>query len=102
MVRARVKAISLVPENELYSLELEFPDGLRTNYNRNLEFSQSLQGTAEIITDDIQLLIRILNPLKALFKKHLNISRANIFDPTSMPVLLESAIIDALITLSPF
>lgn len=72
MVRARVKTISLVPENELYNLELEFPDGLRTNYNRKLEFSQSLQGTAEIITDDIRLLIRILNPLKALFKKHLD------------------------------
>lgn len=37
-----------------------------------------------------------------MFKQHLNISRENIFDITSMPVLLESAVIDALITLSPF
>lgn len=37
-----------------------------------------------------------------MFKQHLNISRENIFDTTSMPVMLESAIIDALITLSPF
>ena len=37
-----------------------------------------------------------------MFKRHLNVSRENIFDITSMPVLLESAIIDALITLSPF
>jgi hypothetical protein len=28
-----------------------------------------LQGTAEIITDDIRLLQRILNPIKSLLKK---------------------------------
>ncbi len=72
MVKALVKSISLVPENELYSLELEFPNGLETNYNTELEFSQSLQGNAEIITEDIRLLIRILNPLKALLKKNFN------------------------------
>ena len=37
-----------------------------------------------------------------MFKRYLNISRENIFDTTSMPVILETAIIDALITLSPF
>ena len=37
-----------------------------------------------------------------LFRKHLNISRANVFDPTAMPVMLESAILDALATLAPF
>jgi len=71
MVKAFVKTISIMPEKEFYSVELEIPDGLRTNYNRNLEFTQSLQGTAEIITEDIRLLVRILNPLKSLFKKQL-------------------------------
>ncbi len=37
-----------------------------------------------------------------MFYRHLNISRENILDTTAMPVMLESAIIDALITLSPF
>lgn len=37
-----------------------------------------------------------------MFRKHLNISRENIFDPTSMPVMLENAIIEALATLAPF
>ena len=44
----------------------------------------------------------IVEDLLQMFKQHLNISRENIFDTTSMPVLLEEAIIDALITLSPF
>ncbi|MFK5914922.1 MAG: flagellar biosynthesis protein FlhB [Woeseiaceae bacterium] len=37
-----------------------------------------------------------------LFTRYLNISRANIFDPTSMPVLLKEAIFDSLFTLAPF
>lgn len=37
-----------------------------------------------------------------MFRRYLNISRENIFDPTSMPVMLESAIVDALVTLAPF
>lgn len=37
-----------------------------------------------------------------LFKQYLNISRANIFDPTAMPVLLMDAILEALVILSPF
>lgn len=37
-----------------------------------------------------------------MFKQHLNISRENIFDTTAMPVILEHALVDALMTLSPF
>ena len=44
----------------------------------------------------------IVDDLLTMFRRHLNISRENIFDITAMPVLLESAIIDALITLAPF
>ena len=44
----------------------------------------------------------IVEDFLAMFKRYLNISRENIFNPTSMPVMLEDAIIDALITLSPF
>ena len=44
----------------------------------------------------------IVEDLLEMFKRYLNISRENIFDPASMPVVLETAIIDSLITLSPF
>lgn len=44
----------------------------------------------------------IVEDFLQMFKQHLNISRENIFDITSMPVMLESAMLDALITLSPF
>lgn len=44
----------------------------------------------------------IVDDFLDMFRRFLNISRENIFDPTSMPVLLEGAIIDALLSLSPF
>ena len=37
-----------------------------------------------------------------MFRRYLNVSRENIFDITAMPVMLETAVIDALINLSPF
>ena len=44
----------------------------------------------------------IVDDFLDMFRRFLNISRENIFDTTSMPVMLEEAIIDALLTLSPF
>ena len=44
----------------------------------------------------------IVEDFLTMFKHHLNISRENIFDTTAMPVLLKSAMIDALFSLSPF
>ena len=44
----------------------------------------------------------IANNFIDLFRRHLNISRENIFDITAMPVMLESAIVDALIYIAPF
>jgi HlyD family secretion protein len=77
MVKVRIKNISLVPvvvndgnsEQKAYILEVVFPDTLRTNYGRELAFSQEMQGTAEIITDDLRLLDKFLNPIKSALKK---------------------------------
>lgn len=44
----------------------------------------------------------IVDDFLDMFRRYLNISRENIFDTTAMPVMLETAIIDALITLAPF
>jgi len=72
MVRGVVKNISLIPTNNIYMVELEFPDGLVTNYNISLELNRELQGTAEIITDELRLIQRFFNPIKALFRERIN------------------------------
>jgi len=35
-----------------------------------LRFSQEMAGTADIITDDVRLLERFLNPIKSIWKKN--------------------------------
>jgi hypothetical protein len=60
-----------VLENGLrsYILEVQFPDTLTTTYHRKLAFRQQMSGTAEIITDDLRLIERLVNPVKAVFDK---------------------------------
>jgi HlyD family secretion protein len=73
MVRVEINNISLVPvtQNETmgYILEVHFPDGLITNYGKELAFGQQMQGTADIITEDLRLLDRFLNPIRSLWKQ---------------------------------
>ncbi|MEA3444101.1 MAG: HlyD family efflux transporter periplasmic adaptor subunit [Bacteroidota bacterium] len=69
MVIGKVEKISRIPDNNLYNLEVSFPNDLVTNYNRELPFRQKMQGQAEIITENISLLTRIINPFKSIIKK---------------------------------
>ena len=50
-------------------LEVEFPENLKTNYGKELTFSQEMTGSAEVITEDLRLLDRFLNPIKAVIKR---------------------------------
>ena len=77
MVRVQIKNISLVPvevvaeggSQKAYMLEVDFPDKLKTNYNKELTFSQEMTGSAEIITEDLRLLDKFINPIRAIIKK---------------------------------
>ena len=74
LVKVSIRNISLVPvqvdeRTKAYMLEVEFPDKLVTTYGKELVFSQEMTGTAEIITDDLRLLDKFLNPIKAVIKK---------------------------------
>ena len=74
MVRVKIKNISLVPvtvadNQKSYMLEVDFPEQLKTNYGKELTFSQEMTGSAEIITEDLRLLDKFLNPIKAVIKK---------------------------------
>ncbi len=71
LVRGKVKNVSLVPEDNFYMVEVEFPNGLVTNYNKNLELQNHLMGQSEIITENLKLIQRIFNPLKALWNERI-------------------------------
>jgi HlyD family secretion protein len=70
MVRGVVTSKSLVPSGDAYIIEIGLPSGLTTLYDRKLEFTQNMQGIAEIITDDLRLLQKIINPFRYLITKN--------------------------------
>lgn len=70
MVSGIIKTKSLVPTGDAYVIEIELPHGLKTRYNRTLEFTQNMQGTGEIKTNDLRLLQKIMNPLRYLISKN--------------------------------
>ena len=70
MVRGIVKSKSMVPSSDAYIIEIDLPNGLTTLYGNNLEFTQNMQGTAEIITEDLRLLQKIINPFRYLVSKN--------------------------------
>jgi len=69
-VQGKIKSIALVPEQEFYIVSVELPQELKTNYGKILPFSQQMNGTAEIITENVSVLGRLFNPLRAVFKKY--------------------------------
>ena len=69
MVKGRVSNISEVSNGDFYTVEVDLPSGLRTFYDRDLHYSQNMQGRAEILTDKVRVLQRILNPLKSAITK---------------------------------
>jgi HlyD family secretion protein len=70
MVRGIVKTKSLVPSGDAYIIEIDFPEGLTTLYGIKLEFTQNMSGTAEIITEDLRLLQKLLNPFRYMITKN--------------------------------
>lgn len=70
MVRGYVKSKSLVASGDAYIIEVALPQGLTTLYNRKLDFTQNMQGRAEIITDNVRLLQRIINPFRYIISRN--------------------------------
>jgi len=70
IVRGIVKSNSMVPSGDAYVIDIELPDGLTTLYGYKLDFTQNMQGTAEIITENIRLLQKIINPFRYMISKN--------------------------------
>jgi hypothetical protein len=65
----RVKNISLLPDTEGNLLvDISLTENLKTNYNKTIPFQQEMTGSAEIITEDLRLLERILYQFRSIFK----------------------------------
>ena len=68
MLRGMIRSISLVPDSKGYIAEIELSEGMSSSYHKeNLKFIQQMDGTAEIITKEMRLITRLINPLRAFF-----------------------------------
>ena len=76
MVRGSIRNISLVPDDKLYAVDVELPDGLMTYYDIEIPFNQEMLGTAEIITDNRVLIERIFSPIRSMMTEQMETRKA--------------------------
>ena len=73
ILRGIVSHVSLVPvqtgEIAYYAVEIDLPNQLLTTYNKELPSLPTMQGQADIVTDDISLLERLILPVKKVWKE---------------------------------
>ena len=66
----KVSSISLLSNEDSYTVTVELPDTLQTSYNHILEFQGELSGSAEVLTDERSFTVRLLGPLRYLWEKY--------------------------------
>ena len=68
-VEGRVFAVSLVPSENNYTVGIGFPNGLETNYGYSLPILQEMPAVAEIVTEELSLIERFIQPLRKVWKE---------------------------------
>ena len=66
-LRGTVSGLSAVANQDVYVATITLPQGLHTTVGRELRFTGELSGQAEVITEDISLAVRIIQPLRYIF-----------------------------------
>ncbi|MXO03436.1 HlyD family secretion protein [Flavobacterium sp. HBTb2-11-1] len=70
VLKGQIKNISLVPDKDGNLLiDVALPNGLKTSYNKQITFQQEMKGSAEIVTEDLRLIERILYQFKSIFEQ---------------------------------
>lgn len=70
VLKGKIKNISLVPDKDgNLLLDVALPNGLQTSYKKQIVFQQEMKGTAEIVTEDLRLIERILYQFKSIFEQ---------------------------------
>ncbi len=67
IVNGYVESVSLAAHESNIAVTVNLPVGLKTSYNKSLDFKQGMSGQAEIITEDLKLIERIFNQFRYLF-----------------------------------
>jgi len=70
IIKGKIKTISLIPDKDgNFLIDVSFPKGIETSYNKQIVFQQEMTGSADIITADLRLLERLFYQFKGIFKR---------------------------------
>ena len=70
VLKGKIQNISLIPDKDgNLLLDVALPNGLQTSYNKQIVFQQEMKGSAEIVTEDLRLIERILYQFKNIFEQ---------------------------------
>jgi len=50
-------------------IDVSLPNGLKTSYKKQIVFQQEMTGSADIVTEDLRLLERLLYQFRDVFKR---------------------------------
>lgn len=67
-ITGMIRNISSVPKKDQYYVNIDI-NKLKTSYGKTLEFKQEMQGTAEIITEELSILTRIFYQSRKIFNR---------------------------------
>lgn len=70
IIEGTIKNISLTPDKDGNILiDVSLPNGLQTSYKKKITFQQEMSGTADIVTNDLRLIERLLYQFRDIFKR---------------------------------
>lgn len=70
IIKGKIQAISLTPDEDGNLLiDISLPNALETSYKKTIPFQQEMRGNADIITDDLRLIERLLYQFRDVFQR---------------------------------
>ncbi|MCZ8169969.1 HlyD family secretion protein [Flavobacterium sp.] len=70
IIKGKLGNISLIPTREgVLLLDAKLPNGLNTSYKKTIQFQQEMTGTADIISEDLRLIERLLYQFRDIFNR---------------------------------
>ena len=74
IIQLQVPQSEMIPVNDpllgiSYTMEIQLSDTLETRYGFNIPCRPEMIGVAEIITDDLSVLDRLLNPIRMVLRR---------------------------------
>ena len=68
MIHAVVKNKSKIIQDSVYYVDVDLPNGLKTNTGKDLEYYYNMSGTIEFTTKKMSLIERILNIINSNYE----------------------------------